>query len=176
MSIYYARHGQTEWNLQGRLCGRADIPLTGEGREQARLLAKSLLDKNLDLVITSPLMRARETGQAVADLCHVPIREDARLIEMDFGTCDGADAQDPVFRFHKTQFVLGFPEGETWMQVAARAYALIGEVREQYAGKNVLLLTHGCVSAVIYSYSHRITNEAFLNFMLPNASFAKLDD
>ncbi len=174
MSILFARHGQTEWNIQNRLCGRADIPLTDEGRKQAVLLAENLRGEKLDLIISSPLRRAAETGRAVAELCGAPLITDQRLIEMDFGIYDGADFRDPGFESCKVQFALGFPGGETWLQVAARVYSLIEEVKIKYAGQNVLLLGHGYVGRIVHTYSHKMTNEDFFGFLMPNAVFERI--
>ena len=89
MKLYISRHGQTPWNVEDLVCGRADVPLTEVGQQQARLLAESAVDKGIDVILSSPLQRARQTAQAVSDAIGVPIQIDDRLIEFDFGTYDG---------------------------------------------------------------------------------------
>ena len=89
MKLYISRHGQTPWNVEDLVCGRADVPLTEVGLQQAKLLAESALDKNIDVILCSPLLRARQTAQAVSDAIGVPIQIDDRLVEFDFGSLDG---------------------------------------------------------------------------------------
>ena len=67
MKIYMIRHGQTDWNLAGKIQGKTDVPLNEEGRAQARFLAEAMKSRPAAKVFTSPLKRARETAQAVAE-------------------------------------------------------------------------------------------------------------
>jgi probable phosphoglycerate mutase len=71
--------------------GRSDIPLTDVGREQARHAAQRLAGAGIDAVITSPLVRARDTAQAIADATGAPLRVDERLTEVDYGAFEGLD-------------------------------------------------------------------------------------
>jgi probable phosphoglycerate mutase len=71
--------------------GRSDIPLTDVGREQARQAARRLAGAGVDAVITSPLIRARDTAQAIADATGAPLRVDERLTEVDYGPFEGLD-------------------------------------------------------------------------------------
>ena len=89
MKLYISRHGQTPWNVEDLICGRTDVPLTEVGQQQAKLLAESAMDKGIDVILCSPLLRARQTAQAVSDAIGVPIQIDERLVEFDFGTLDG---------------------------------------------------------------------------------------
>lgn len=67
MKIYVARHGQTLWNVQNRVCGRTDVELTKEGIEQAKKLAQEVKKYAIDFIIASPLKRAQQTSQIVAE-------------------------------------------------------------------------------------------------------------
>ena len=97
MKVYVARHGQTEWNAQNRICGRTDVELTEEGRRQAEELADSLTGRGVDVILGSPMKRAIETARAVSRRCGVPVEVDKRLIEQDYGIYEGADRLDPGF-------------------------------------------------------------------------------
>lgn len=66
MKIYIARHGQTEWNKLNKICGLTDVDLTALGREQAGKLAEDLKDKNISVIISSPLKRAMDTAGYVS--------------------------------------------------------------------------------------------------------------
>ena len=90
-AVYLVRHGQTESSARLAYSGRSDVALTGEGREQARRAAEQLADKSIDAVYSSPLSRARDTAQAIADACHAPLIVDERLTEVDYGRFEGVD-------------------------------------------------------------------------------------
>ncbi|HBK5522526.1 TPA: histidine phosphatase family protein, partial [Enterococcus faecium] len=85
--LYVTRHGETTWNAQGLVCGRADVPLTEKGQMQAQALAEKVVDLPVPItkIIHSPLQRARDTAQAVVDRLNLPMTADERLVEMDFG-------------------------------------------------------------------------------------------
>lgn len=169
MKLFVARHGQTEWNVQFRVCGRTDVELTVEGKAQAKKLAEKAKMQGIDLIISSPLKRARETSQAVADLCGVPIMIEDRLIEQDYGTFEGRSGKDPDFLANKRCFAYKYPGGESMMQVAYRVYGLLEEIKVKYAGKKVLLICHGGVCRVLHTYFQDMTNEEFFNYNLDNA-------
>lgn len=168
MRIFVARHGQTQWNLEHRVCGRTDIPLTEVGREQARKLAQTAKDKGIDVIIASPLFRARQTAAAIAEACGLPVCIDERIIEQDFGAFEGVSMEDPAFIANRKQFVTRYPGGESMFDVAARIYSILDEIREKYAGKTVLLVCHGAVCRVIRSYFEDMTNEEYVAYMEVN--------
>ena len=109
MKLYISRHGQTPWNVEDLVCGRADVPLTEVGLQQAQLLAESAMDKGLDVILCSPLQRARQTAQAVSDAIGVPIQIDERLVEIDFGTFDGTSRFGEEFVWVRAQMPPGSP-------------------------------------------------------------------
>lgn len=89
--LYIARHGQTIWNAQNKVCGITDVDLTDKGREQAKELALAVADKSIDVIISSPLKRAVETSEIVSDTCNIPVIIDERLIEQNYGIYEGVD-------------------------------------------------------------------------------------
>ena len=88
-NFLYLRHGQTEWNRQGRMQGATDIPLNETGRDQAREAAGRLTDTHIDRIIASPMLRAAETADIVAQTKSLPVTHDDRLKERFFGAFDG---------------------------------------------------------------------------------------
>ena len=90
--IVFARHGQTAPNRDGLVLGRADPELTEEGRRQAELLAEALAGEPVSAILTSPLLRARQTAEAVGAACGLPVTVDDRLVEIDWGTWEGRPA------------------------------------------------------------------------------------
>lgn len=89
--VTLVRHGQTERSITSTYSGRLDIPLTDAGREQAQATAQQLAQAGIDAVVTSPLRRARDTAQAIADAAGVPLTVDERLTEVDYGPMEGLD-------------------------------------------------------------------------------------
>lgn len=89
MELYLIRHGETKWNEEGRLQGQIDIPLNENGRRLARLTGEGLRDIPFDHIYVSPLSRAKETAELVFAGRNIPMTEDARLKEIDFGPWEG---------------------------------------------------------------------------------------
>ena len=170
MRLYVARHGQTLWNVQNKVCGRTDIPLTEEGHRQAELLAERISGLEIDMILASPMLRARQTAEPTARLKHLTILTDDRLIEQDYGIYEGVDRRDPGFLSNKRQFAFRYPGGESMMDVAHRVYDLIEELRTSYSDKNVLLVCHGGVCRLIRTYFEDMTNEAFFHYSEENAN------
>lgn len=171
--LYIARHGQTTWNAQNKVCGITDVELTDIGREQARALALVVADKNIDVILSSPLKRAIETSRIVSDICNVPMKIDARLIEQSYGIYEGVDRKDEAFLNNKRDFAYKYPNGESMMQVAYRVYGLLDEIKCKYEGKNVLIISHGGVCRIINTYFRDMTNEDFFNYTLENGKLEK---
>ena len=89
MEILLTRHGKTEWNALGKVQGKADIKLNEEGIKQAKETSKLLQDEKIDLIISSPLIRAIETARIIAKERNIPIITDESLSERDFGEYEG---------------------------------------------------------------------------------------
>ncbi len=85
--FYYVRHGQTVWNVENKICGATDIPLTPLGYEQARELGEEILRQGLkiDKILYSPLIRAKETARQISEAAGIPMEEEIRLKEQNFG-------------------------------------------------------------------------------------------
>ena len=175
MRLYIARHGETQWNVDNRISGRTDIPLTQRGLEQAKQLAENAKGKGIDLILVSPLLRARQTAQAVCDALDLPMSVDERLIELDFGIFEGLDRGDPDFNRYRGQLPLRFPGGESAFDLAKRVYSLLEDVKRDYAGKTVLLVCHGGVCRMVRSYFEDMTNEEYCGYHAPNAELAEYE-
>ncbi|MBQ7902579.1 MAG: histidine phosphatase family protein [Oscillospiraceae bacterium] len=175
MKLYVARHGQTQMNADNQVCGRTDIPLTALGLQQAQQLADNARGKEIDIIIVSPMIRARQTAQAVADRYNLPVIIDDRLIEQNFGIYEGVDRKDPRFLAGKRQLAARHPGGESMFQVAQRVYNLLDEVKEKYPDKNVLLVCHGGMCRIIRTYFEDLDTETFAGYSPDNASLAEYE-
>lgn len=168
MRLYVARHGQTQYNLEKRICGRSDVALTSRGILQAEELAQNLIGYSIDLIISSPLQRAKMTAEIIGEKTGAPVIYEDRLAERDYGKTDGTYEGTPGFTHTFQQFGYQYPDGETLLQVVQRVYNLIDEIKYKYENKNILLISHGGVCRVINSYFNSLTNDEFFDFFLEN--------
>ena len=175
MKLYVARHGETQWNIENKISGRTDIPLTAKGLQQAQLLAEHAKGKGIEVIIASPLLRARQTAQAVSDAIGVPVQIDERLIELDFGVFEGGSRFDPEFQRTRAQMPTRYPGGESAFDLAHRVYSCLEDVKRKYAGKTVLLVCHGGVCRMVRSYFEDLTNEEYGNYHAPNAELVEYE-
>ncbi|MFC4225011.1 histidine phosphatase family protein [Lysinibacter cavernae] len=139
-TIALIRHGQTPWNAEFRIQGRTDIDLNDTGREQARFAAKEL-DDSWNIVTSSPLSRASETAAIIAEGLGLsgPAHVD-HLVERNFGRAEGLTAGDEL---EAVRLPGGFVDSETEAEVSARGLLALEHLRDTYAGKNVIAVSHG---------------------------------
>jgi alpha-ribazole phosphatase len=127
--IVFARHGQTAPNREGLVLGRADPELTEEGHQQAALLAATLAGEAVTAVLASPLLRARQTAEAIGEACGVPVVLDDRLVEIDWGAWEGRPAgslaTSDVDRWKADKGTA--PEGESLDSLAERVESFCTE-------------------------------------------------
>ena len=161
-SIYFARHGETVWNVENKICGMTDSPLTEKGRQQARELGQKVKETGvrIDEILYSPLSRAADTAKAVATATGLPARCEPRLREQCFGKYEGTPRDGAEFRISKTHFADRYDGGESMMQLAQRIYNLLDELRQD-ENKTYLLVAHNGIARVVESYFHDMTNEEY---------------
>ena len=176
MKLYVARHGQTVWNAERRICGRTDLELTEEGKKQAVVLAEQVAGKGIARILVSPLRRAQQTAGFIAEKLNLPMEAEPRLIEQCYGIYEGQDVKTEGFLYSKSQFARRYPGGgESMMQLAARLYPLIDEVRAAGGPGNVLFVCHGGVCRVIHTYFEDMTNEEFVRYSAPNCQLEEYE-
>ena len=150
--VWLVRHGMTDWNEQGRFCGRSDILLSAQGREQAQWLAihlHSLIPHPVS-VYSSDLLRARETAETIASSSGIPVVISQQLREIDFGDFEGLTYQEVETRFPDHLGFFTEPEkyaplhGELLTDVVQRTqYALTSLLHELPASHDIILVSHG---------------------------------
>ena len=157
--FYFVRHGETEWNLEGRVCGRTDVLLSGAGRRQARLLARRLKSIPFEVMYSSPLRRALDTARIIGEATgHAPSVDD-RLAELDYGTWEGKTFEeirqaDPA-AYHAWVADPGRqapPEGESGEQLVERAAPFLADVALRHTHGNVLVVCHKTLSRLLACY------------------------
>ena len=167
--LYVVRHGETEWNAINKVLGRTDIPLNSTGIKQAREMARSFKDLKADVFLCSPLLRARQTADAISEETGIPYRIDDRLIEQDFGEFEGVCRLNEDYQNAKREFFVRYPGGESFFDLAARVYSLIKELGDTDA----ILVTHGGICRIIRSYFEDMENEEFMQFAQGNCEIRK---
>ena len=160
--VYFTRHGETVWNVENKICGMTDSPLTERGRAQARALGQKVKAGGyaIDEILYSPLSRAADTAKAIADATGIPARCEPRLREQCFGKYEGTPRNGEKFRISKTCFADRYDGGESMLQLAQRIYNLLDELRDQ-TDKTYLLVAHNGIARVVESYFHDMTNEEY---------------
>lgn len=175
MRLFAARHGQTQWNVENKICGVTDLPLTEEGWAQAHALAEKTVDLGLDLIICSTMLRAKQTASAVAEKLNIPVIEDPRLVEQNYGIYEGMDRKTQGFLDNKRHFAVRYPGGESMLDVGHRIYGLLEDIKREHAGKTVLLVCHGGVLRLVRSYFEPMTNDEYFHYSPGNADIREYE-
>lgn len=175
MALYYVRHGETSWNALHKIQGRMDIPLSKTGKEQAKELKEILKDIHFDMVFSSPLLRAYETASIIVEDRNLNIIRDDRLLEMNYGDCEGMDHSRKELVVQRGMFASRYPNGESYMDVAKRVYSFLDEIKEKYRDKDILIVAHYGVGRILNSYFYSMTNEEFIGFKIGNCTYRKYE-
>ncbi|SES44368.1 histidine phosphatase family protein [Psychrobacillus sp. OK032] len=172
-TIGLIRHGITEWNVLGKSQGISDIPLNEIGKQQALALANRLsLDEKWDIIVTSDLSRAKETGQIIASKLNLPIsRFDERIREINCGEIEGTTEDERLNKWGSNwrKLNLGMEEFEN---VSKRGYEFLLELATIYSDKRVLVVSHG---ALIGLTLQKILPEKFPSTHIENTSLTILN-
>ena len=154
--LWLVRHGQTDWNLEGRYQGQSDLPLNETGMAQARKLADKLAGGSFDAIYASDLQRAQQTGIEIAGRLGLEIQLDPRLREINQGEWEGQLFTDLVKKYaaemekrRANPLDARPPGGESVPEVAERAWAAVDDVVRKYPEGRVLVVSHGLALATL---------------------------
>ena len=179
--IYITRHGESQWNVEKKVQGVTDTPLTQKGIEQARELARKIKEEKVHFseVLHSPLSRAAETARVIAAENNLPLVMEPRLIEQNFGEYEGYEWAKRPGSFHevKKMFACDYNGGESMLRLAQRVYNLIDELKERAAreDKIFLLVTHGGIVRMFHSYFFSETNDEFSSTEIGNCELRRYE-
>ncbi|WP_167956701.1 histidine phosphatase family protein [Anaerosporobacter faecicola] len=182
MKIYLVRHGQTDWNIQGRYQGIENIPLNETGMEQARVCATALADYSFVAFYASPLQRAYDTASLIAETLNahqlrngvqatLSVVKDARLLERDFGKISGLLPEE------RKAFLESGEEAnmEPFEHLTDRVMEAMEEYRRCYSDGNVLVVTHGgVINSILHVLSRGEVGTG--KTLVANTSVAILND
>jgi probable phosphoglycerate mutase len=156
MNLYMVRHGQTAASRENRFSGSLDPPLTPVGEAMAEAFARAHAPLTWDAIYTSPMLRTRQTAEALSRLTGVAVTVDDGLKEIEYGEWEGlrqdeVKAQWPeAFEYWASDVASrGTPGGETAFHVAARAMRVVEAIRSRHQRGNVMLVSHKATLRVI---------------------------
>lgn len=175
--IFLVRHGETEWNVQQRLQGHADSPLTEIGHQQADALAESLKSYEFDAIYSSDLKRTTDTADKIVLKNGGCVQEDARIRERHFGVLQGlttiemAEKHPHVWQQYQSYAPdYRIPEGESAQECLQRVVECLEELAEKHQGKRILIVTHGGVLSIFLKHVLKIPLNAPRRYQLLNSS------
>ena len=163
MKLYVIRHGETIVNASNKLQGKLDKGLTSDGIKQAEKVGRFFWDKNIDLIISSPLERCKQTALAISNN-RVKIIYDERLLGRDHGEFTGVPKEsinfDEYWNYNKN---VQYERAESVVDLYNRASELIEELKKEYKDKTLILVTHSGLIRVLYYYFNGIPEDGILS-------------
>jgi broad specificity phosphatase PhoE len=179
--LFLIRHGETDWNVEGRYQGQADPPLNDRGLRQAHELGDKLASVNLDLLYTSPLLRSEQTAQIISRKLAIPFYKDERLMEINQGKWQTRlrseiEALYPdLFRRWETEpWEVTPPGGESLEQVGQRVFAAIDELLQKHSGKRIGIVSHRIPIALIKMRFQDLDPDVVRLLKLSNAYYEEI--
>lgn len=182
-TLWLIRHGETDWNVAGRLQGHREVPLNENGLRQARGLAATLAkEPPFAALYSSDLGRAKETAAAAAEVLGLPVTSRSELRERNFGVLSDltwveAEAKHPELfsrlRARDPDFVPA--GGESLSQTFARTVTALNSIAREWPGAQVLVVTHGGVIDAAWRAANGVALHVKREFELHNASIHKLN-
>lgn len=177
IKLVFVRHGESEKNILGIKSSTLDTwPLTAKGKKHAQNLADKLKQMGpFDIILSSPLLRTRQTAEIIGTKLAVPIKFEVLLSERDYGRWNDLTKQDleenhadyREYKQHRsgTTEHFNFKTGgaESKADVVERVKRFIGQVAKEYPGKNILVVSHGVINGAIAMALGATSLESFYN-------------
>jgi broad specificity phosphatase PhoE len=180
--LWLARHGQTDWNREGRYQGSIDLPLNEAGLVQAHDLAAQVDGVRLQAIYTSDLQRARATAQVIAGRWSVPLHAEPRLREVRLGAWEGlivAEIQARYGRAWEERQIAPLhtrpPQGESIYDLAARVWPAVDAIAARHAPGPVLIVSHGLALATLVCRACGIPLDCAFQMIPANCTLTVLD-
>jgi len=175
------RHGETEWNVEGRYQGQADPPLNQRGLAQAHQLAQKLRGVGLDVLYSSPLRRALQTAQILAEALDVPLHTEPRLMEIHQGewqtllyTEIAARYPELFDRWQTEPWTVTLPGGENIAQVQERVYAAVDEILSRHEGQCIGMVAHRLPITLLKIRYQGLDPDVVRTLQLPNTYWEEI--
>jgi broad specificity phosphatase PhoE len=154
--FYFLRHGQTDWNREGRYQGTSDIPLNATGIAQAEAAALRLAAVKIDRIVASPLIRAFKTAEIVAAQRGLPIHSERGLVERHFGSFDGLIIRDVKVRhgvpLDQPSASILPADADPWHEIYERVPPIIAQWLNTFSNETLLFVAHGGVFDALHQH------------------------
>lgn len=175
MTIYVLRHGETEENTRGIMQGNMETILNETGREQARAMQEKVKEAGIDLVITSPKVRAKETAILAAP--GIEMIEDKRLLSRNHGEFEGMRRDEiDLHDYWNIKKNVQYERAESVGEIFNRISSLLNDILENYSDRTVLLVTHSALTRVFYYYFNGFPEDGdLMEYVSHNCSFEKYE-
>ena len=177
MELYLVRHGETEWNKEGRYYGHEDVGLSEEGFKQAKNLGEYMKKISFDKVISSPLRRAVDTARKLTNQSFVT---DQRLMEQNFGLFEGKTYKELMMEFPKelkewneNHELYCLPEGESFLDVRSRVDSFLKDLSVE-KGK-ILIVAHKGTFGHMLAVMMNLPPSGYWNFVFEQGTYSKVD-
>ena len=176
--VMLMRHGETDWNREGRIMGRNPVELNARGRAQVEAAARFAQTIRPDLIVTSPLVRARQSAELMsAGLGGVKITEEEAIAEVHYGRWEGMIyhelIEDPYYAEYRQSPVKNpTPGGETIPQVQARGVAAVTRALKSNPDSRVLFISHGDIIRTVLCHFMGLDLGFFHRLRIDNASIS----
>jgi probable phosphoglycerate mutase len=176
--LILVRHGETDFNTQGRYQGAIDTDLNENGRLQAMQVAVALRDRPFDVLASSPLKRAVQTAEVIARETDKRIVLADEFVERNLGVFEGLNREEAQTRFPHlwnrliAKHMFHAPDGgESLCACTYRVWLGIDRLNREYPGKRVLVVSHAAVARVVRGRFVQMTNEEFAAYVLGNGQW-----
>ena len=169
-TVFLVRHGRTGWNKEQVFRGHKDVPLDEVGRAEARLVGERLKGEGIRAVYASPLSRAKETAEAIAQFYNVDVQCLEGLTDLHFGEWEGQSLKEVQKQYPelyqewlKQPHQVIFPGGEGLDAVGTRAMKAVEEILKQHPQETVALVSHRVVLKILICALLGLDNSHFWN-------------
>ena len=177
MTLYIMRHGETAWNVEHKICGITDIELNENGKEDARKLAKRIIEEGIEIdeILYSPLSRAKQTAFIVSQAAKIPANEEKLLMERNCGKFEGTLNTADEFIAAQKQICNNYGGGESMLRVTQRIYNLLDRLVQE-KDKIYLLVGHNGIARSVESYFNgEMTTQGFVDYRMKNCELRRYD-
>ncbi len=180
--LILVRHGETDWNREGRIQGWLDIELNELGRKQAMSLADELKEEKIESIYSSSLRRALETAKLIAKSHSLEVKEEPNLKEINQGEWQGLTVDETRLRYGKlyerwltAPLEVRSPGGETIKEAYGRVTSSCRKIVEGHPNGTICIVAHKVASALIKSYYQGIKLEKLWELLPENGTWELLE-
>ena len=180
--LYIVRHGEIDFNVEGRYAGAVDVPLNERGIQQARDLVTEISKLNINLIISSPLNRCVRMAEILNETINSKIIIMDEFRERNVGVYEGLTKEEAKNKYPElwakniTRIYHDAPTGgETIQEVENRVFSGLNKIKEERVNQDILIVMHGFVGKMIHKFFHSLTQEQFFEYKLDNAKIIEYE-